>query len=158
MSALFKGVKMNPRKYWCKECDVTFWVGTRLEDNVHCPSCADHYGVFLKKRHDKRWTQREINQAIELLNQGSTYMQVAAKLKRSLDSVTRKATRLGKDGKLERVTPQSKRWTEEEITKLIQMVQEKHSYHKISEVLGRTARAVSIKMTKLKNVGRLKIN
>lgn len=98
------------------------------------------------------WTDKDIETLKELFNKGLSYSDISKILNKSVRSCQGKAVRLGLKKKDCNTWKNNKRadfWTEEEIEKLLYCADNYTSYSEISNIMGRSVKAVTCKLSEL---------
>jgi transposase len=103
----------------------------------------------------KIWTDREERRLQHMVDQGFLQTEIAEYLGRSLSSISSKVKKMRNAEKYGPKKPRkrSNSWTDEEVSKLIEMFEDGISTKKISEILGRGWPATRTKLTLLREEG-----
>lgn len=96
------------------------------------------------RKSKRTWTDEEIQQLINLKNEGLTYKKIAQKLNKTRDSVHSMYKQLKKKGFNKTIF--QKFWTEEEIQTLINLRNEGKQIKEIAKILNKTPEAVKSKI------------
>lgn len=84
----------------------------------------------------RAWTMPEINRMAQMVADGLTRKQIATRLNRTLESVSRKATKLGLASKVPRY------WSEIEDARLRKLVRDGLMLREITKQMGRTTSSI----------------
>jgi predicted transcriptional regulator len=112
--------------------------------------CSDEYGDR-KGGPKSTWTEEEVRLLIKLRKDGKTYIEMEGMFNRSRSSLVRKVTHLQQKGILERKKKAD--WTEEEVSKLLELIKTDLSYWQIGKRLGRSKEGVFKKLKSLREKG-----
>lgn len=105
--------------------------------------------IVRKKNSSVPWTNKEIEKAIALRNDGKIYKDIGNELHRTRDSVTSMFRRMGKAKK----TKKKPVWTDVEVNNLIIMKSRGFRYKSIASQLERSVDAIQSKVAELRAVG-----
>lgn len=99
----------------------------------------------------KKWTKEEVDKLIQLVYMYKyTYDDIAKMLGRTVNSIDTKLRFLNIKARPIRNNIENKKWTEEEICILIEMIKKGYCCEQISECIKRSQRAIASKILKLK--------
>jgi transposase len=109
---------------------------------------------FLTPRRAKRseWSEKRLDQLIELYNAGTSYVDIASKLKCSTDTAYTMISKMREAGRID-TTRVRIGWPEAHEERLIEMYTAGNSYEEIGRELGRSISSINRKVTQLKARG-----